>query len=53
LQKEEKYKHIIVATLRNQALELGLTEEETDDYVQQIAITLLGGECPLVLKAIG
>ncbi|KAH7342128.1 O-methylsterigmatocystin oxidoreductase [Rhizoctonia solani] len=34
---------IMVASLRTNALKLGLTEEEADDYVQQIAITLVAG----------
>ncbi|CAE6414749.1 unnamed protein product [Rhizoctonia solani] len=34
---------IIVASLRKNALKLGLTEEKADDYVQQIAITLVAG----------
>jgi hypothetical protein len=42
-QNEEKSKHIMVASLKTQALKLGLTEAQSDDYVQQIAITLFGG----------
>ena len=34
----------IIDIMINQALSLGLSEDETDDYVQQIAITLLAGE---------
>ncbi|CAE6499134.1 unnamed protein product [Rhizoctonia solani] len=35
--------HIMVASLKRQALDLGLTEVEADDYVGQIAITMFAG----------
>ncbi|QRW16686.1 cytochrome P450 family protein [Rhizoctonia solani] len=34
---------VMVASLRADALEIGLTEDEADDYVSQIAITMFSG----------
>ncbi|CAE6436685.1 unnamed protein product [Rhizoctonia solani] len=34
--------HIMLAALRSQALKLGLSEEEADDHVKQVLITLVG-----------
>ncbi|KAJ1306347.1 hypothetical protein OPQ81_007354 [Rhizoctonia solani] len=41
--RKDESTHIMVASLRKQALQLGLTEEEADDYVSQIAITMFAG----------
>ncbi|CAE6481535.1 unnamed protein product [Rhizoctonia solani] len=40
--KKDKDSPLIVGSLRNQALKLGLTEEEADDNVKQVSITLYG-----------
>ncbi|KAH7342129.1 cytochrome P450 [Rhizoctonia solani] len=41
--KKDEGTPIMVASLRANALKLGLTEEEADDYVQQIAFTMVAG----------
>ncbi|CAE7177464.1 unnamed protein product [Rhizoctonia solani] len=40
--KKDKNAPLIVGSLRNQALKLGLTEEEADKDVKQVSITLYG-----------
>lgn len=40
--KKDSSAHIMVAELRSQALKLGLTAEEADEDVKQVAITLVG-----------
>ncbi|CAE6348493.1 unnamed protein product [Rhizoctonia solani] len=41
--KKDENTRLMVASLRGQALKLGLTEEEADDYVKQISITMFAG----------
>ncbi|CAE6485500.1 unnamed protein product, partial [Rhizoctonia solani] len=41
--KKDSDAHIMAESLRSQALKLGLTEAEADDYAKQISITLVGG----------
>ncbi|CUA67256.1 O-methylsterigmatocystin oxidoreductase [Rhizoctonia solani] len=41
MQKSES-SHIMIASLQKQALKLGLADEEVDDYVKHILITLVG-----------
>ncbi|KAJ1307183.1 hypothetical protein OPQ81_001299 [Rhizoctonia solani] len=45
LENMKKYEgtQLMVASLRGQALKLGLTEDEADDYVKQVSITLFAG----------
>ncbi|CUA71440.1 O-methylsterigmatocystin oxidoreductase [Rhizoctonia solani] len=40
--KKDENSPLIVASLRNQALKLGLTKEEADEDVKQVSITLYG-----------
>ncbi|CUA71446.1 O-methylsterigmatocystin oxidoreductase [Rhizoctonia solani] len=40
--KKDGGAQLMVTPLRQQALKLGLTEQEADDYVKQISITLVG-----------
>ncbi|KAG8689410.1 hypothetical protein FRC11_002719 [Ceratobasidium sp. 423] len=41
--KKAKSAHLMVAVMRSQALKLGLTEEEADDHVKHVSITMLTG----------
>ncbi|CAE6517534.1 unnamed protein product [Rhizoctonia solani] len=41
--RKDESSHIMVSSLRRHALQLGLTEQEADDYVAQIAITMFAG----------
>ncbi|KAL5633648.1 hypothetical protein ACGC1H_003956 [Rhizoctonia solani] len=41
--RKDESTHIMVSSLRRHALQLGLTEQEADDYVAQIAITMFAG----------
>lgn len=43
LQVEGSAEKTIIGAMITQASKLGLSAEETDDYVQEIAITLLSG----------
>ncbi|EUC56105.1 cytochrome P450 family protein [Rhizoctonia solani AG-3 Rhs1AP] len=40
---KDESKPIMLASLRNQALKLGLTQAEVDDHVAQLAVTLFSG----------
>ncbi|KDN35143.1 hypothetical protein RSAG8_11831, partial [Rhizoctonia solani AG-8 WAC10335] len=40
--KKDKSAHVMVADLRSQALRLGLTKEEADEDVKEVAIALIG-----------
>ncbi|CAE6530860.1 unnamed protein product [Rhizoctonia solani] len=41
--RKGKNGHLLVALMRSQALKLGLTEEEADDHVKHVSITMLTG----------
>ncbi|EUC65113.1 cytochrome P450 family protein, partial [Rhizoctonia solani AG-3 Rhs1AP] len=41
--KKDEVSQNIAGSLRGQALEMGLTEDEADDYVKQISITIIAG----------
>ncbi|KAL5635231.1 hypothetical protein ACGC1H_003057 [Rhizoctonia solani] len=41
--KKDEASQNIAGSLRGQALEMGLTEEEADDYAKQISITIIAG----------
>lgn len=41
--RKDGNKPLIIASLRNQALKLGLSQEEADDHVAQLAVTLFSG----------
>ncbi|KAG8727458.1 hypothetical protein FRC11_013135 [Ceratobasidium sp. 423] len=43
IQRKDESTHIMVASFRQQALKLGLTEKQADDDVKQVSITFLGG----------
>ncbi|EUC65084.1 cytochrome P450 family protein, partial [Rhizoctonia solani AG-3 Rhs1AP] len=41
--KKDENSRLMITSLRSQALKLGLTEEEVDDYVKQVLIIMVGG----------
>ncbi|CUA71441.1 O-methylsterigmatocystin oxidoreductase [Rhizoctonia solani] len=41
--KKDQAAHYVAGSLRAQAIDLGLTEAEADDYAKQISITILAG----------